>query len=167
MVKQKPATHLDRDMNEYRMRTHYGGSANYSRQNPSEYNRVQVVHSNGCCSSKKTENIPSQPVFKQQSPIPPQPNAHERSHLRLDPPDPFYHRSGRIKKNVNRTKKPYQQQHGQNQIHPTRTTRDLRSTNYNYRSAQPAADLRSINYTYQPGQPTITTTEKDSCCTIL
>jgi hypothetical protein len=163
MVKQKSSSNLDRNMNAYKMRTPYGSSINHSQQNPSKYNHVEVAHSNGCCSSKKTHHIPSQPVViqQQQQTQTPRQTAHDRSHLRLDSPDPFYHQHGRIKKNPNRTKKPHQQQHGRNQIHSTATTTttNQRQTHQNYQSVQ------QTNQNYQPVQQTIP--KKNSCCTIL
>jgi hypothetical protein len=168
MVKQKPSANLDRNMNAYKMRTPYGGlknhsQKNHSQQNPSKPNHVQVAHSNGCCSPKKTHNIPSQPVVIQpvviQQPQTPRQTAHEKSHSRLDSPDPFYYRRSRIRKNPNRTKKPHQQQHGKNQIHSTGPTINQRQTNQNHQSVE------QTNHNYPPVQQT--TPKKNSCCTIL
>jgi hypothetical protein len=157
MVKQNPSTNFNRDMNEYKMRTSYGVSTNYSQSNPSQYNHVQVAHSNGCCSSKNNQSIPpSQPIIQQ---TPRQITAHERSHLRHDPPDPFYNRYGRIKKNANRNKYPYQQKYHKNQINSTRPIANLQQTNQNYQYGQ----QRNQNYQYVQQTPQ----EKDSCCTIL
>lgn len=121
MVKQKPSRNVDRDMNAYKMRTPYGGSINNSRSNPPQSNHVQVAHSTGCCSSKKTQHVAprrQQPVITQQYETP-RPTAHQLSHSRLDSPDPFYYRHGRVKKNPNRIKKSSKQPYGRNQIHTT------------------------------------------------
>ncbi len=137
-------------MNDYNMRTSYGRTTNHS-----QYNHVPVAHSNGCCSSKTTKNIPSQPVVMhhhQQQQETPRQTAHERSHQRLDSPDPFYHRHGRIKKNFNRTRKPYQSPYSKNQIQAAESTRHPRQTN--------------TNKNYQPVQTTATT-KNNCCCTIL
>ncbi len=140
MVKQNSSGHV-----EYKMRTSYSGPMNSARPNP--YNHVQVAHSNGCCSSKKPSNVPSRQHTQTFQPTQAhRQTAHERSHLKLDSPDPFYSRYGRIKKTPYRTRKPYHLQYGKNQVHS-----DLRQTN--------------MNNNYQPPPPK--TTKTDSCCTIL
>jgi hypothetical protein len=155
MVKQKSYAQDNHNLNEYKMRTSHAGATYNYRQNPSQHNHVQVAHSSRCCSSKKTS--PSRPVViqqqrQQQQQQTPRPTAHDRSHLRLDPPDPFYHHHEKIHKN-NRTKKPHQQQSGRNKIHST---------------VQTPASARQSNHNYPPGQTTVSKPkEKSSCCTIL
>jgi hypothetical protein len=148
MVKQKSSAHSDRNMKEYKMRTPYNASKNNYRQNPSKPNRVQVAHSNGsCCSSSRqtTQNIPSQPVTIQSQT--PRETAHDRSHSRLNPPDPYYYRQ--INKNPNRNKKPYFQQAGKNKIHSTGSTTYAQQSNPKPHPVQQS-----------------TSTNKSSCCTI-
>lgn len=187
MVKQKPSNNLDRNMNAYKMRTSYGSSINNSQTNSTRSNHVQVAHSNGCCcSSKKTHHVAprqqqqQQPVMKQQHESH-QPTAHEISHSRLDSPDPFYYRNGRIKKNPYRNKKSSQHSslYGRNQVHtidrttnyrqttqtyPSERTKNYQQTTQTYQSVQPT-NQRQVTQTYQPvqAQPQ----KKSSCCTIL
>ncbi|CAF1507298.1 unnamed protein product [Rotaria sp. Silwood1] len=152
MVKQKPYSYNDRDMNQYKMRTLYGGQANNYRQNPSNSNHVPVAESSGCCCrSKKSNNMSPRPAIVQSQPPPL--TAHEKAHLRLDPTDPFYHRHGRINKNQNRTKNSYQQKHGKNKIHSNVQTAYVRQSNKN------------SNHPVQATAPT--TKKQSSCCTIL
>ena len=138
---------------EYKMRTSHGGPMNSARQN-----NVQVAESSGCCSSSK-KNVyaaPSRPTQRQQ-PKPPQQRpqhqqtAHERTHKRLDPPDPFYARQGRIRKNPNRGRKTFQ---SRNQVH---TTTELRQTNTN-KTSTPAPQSAH----HQPAKA-----KTNCCCTIL
>jgi hypothetical protein len=143
MVKQNSSKYVD-----YKMRTSHSGP-----MNSFQHNRVQVAHSSGCCSSsKKPSNTPPyRPVYIQQTQTPHQPNAHERTHLKLDSPDPFYYREGRIKKTPHRIRKPF---HGNNHVHPIRPTTELRQTN--------------MNQTYPP--PPVhppPKTKTNCCCTIL
>lgn len=179
MVKQKPSANLDRNLNNYRTRTSHGGTINSSRPNPANHNHVPIARSTGCCSTKKVAHVPSHPVVVRQSPPtrhsppPQQQTAHERSHHRLDPPDPFFHRHGRIRKNPNRARRPYQPQHGRNQIHSVNTAADPRQKNRNQiQSVNTAADPwqknRNTNYQAPPPRPPApVATKKNCCCTIL
>ena len=164
MVKQKSRVYLDYNLKGYKMRTPYGGSQVSvsqvngsqvnSRQNPPKPNRVQVTQSNGCCSSssKKPQHTPSKPVTIQHET--PRETAHDRSHSRLGPPNPYYF--SRINPKPNRTKKPYYQQSGKNKIHATgQTATSAKQLNTKPNPVQP------------PPPPTTTTNKKSSCCTIL
>ncbi|CAF2588956.1 unnamed protein product [Rotaria sp. Silwood2] len=154
MVKQKSYAYNDRDMNQYKTRTLYGGQANNYQQNPSENNHVPVAKSSGCCCrSKKSNTISPRPTAVVQSQPPPL-TAHEKAHMRLDPTDPFYHRHGRINKNQNQTKNSYQQKKGKNKTHSTVQTTYTRQSNKN--SNPP------VQSTAPP-----TTKKQSSCCTIL
>lgn len=158
MVKWNSSTNtFDRTMYDYKFRTRYGRTranipppspppASFRRGKPSKSNHVQVVRSKGCCSSEQQKNVPLQPVSIQQAQVP-QITAHDRSHSRLDPPDPFYSRQGRVKKATNRTRKPYQT----NQIH----------------SKEPNKSYQSYHHYQQQQQPPTVTTKKNCCCTIL
>ncbi|CAF0932211.1 unnamed protein product [Rotaria sordida] len=153
MVKQNSYSYNDRDMNQYKMRTPYGGHANNYQQSPSKNNRVPVAKSSGCCccGKKKSNNIAPRPTVVQSQPH--QLTAHEKAHLRIDPNDPFYHRHGRINKNQNRTKNSSQQKHVKNKSHPTVQTTYVRQSNQN---------------SNHPVHSTVPKTKKQSsCCTIL
>jgi hypothetical protein len=80
MGKRRYYTNVDRYMTEYKMRTPYA--------TPTKINRL-------------ISNQPSARSIQQHS-------AHERSHLKHNSPDAFYHSEGRIDKN-SRTKKDHQE----------------------------------------------------------
>jgi hypothetical protein len=155
MVKQKSRAYLahNHNMNAYKMRTPYGGPKVNSRQNPPQPNRVQVAQSNGCCSSsKEPQQVPSKPVTIQHET--PRETAHDRSHSKLDPPNPYYF--SRVHQKPNRTKKPYYQQNGKNKIHVT----GPKTTSAKQLNTKP-------NPVQHPAPPPTTTNKKSSCCTIL
>ncbi len=77
MVKERSDKYVDRYMAEYKMRTPYA--------TPTQINRFSPDHHTERSSHRHA--------------------AHEKSHLRHDLPNPFYHSEGRIEKNT-RTKKP-------------------------------------------------------------
>jgi hypothetical protein len=72
--------------------------------------------------------------------------------LRLDPPDPFYSRHGRIRKNPNRGKKPF---YGKNQVHTTTSLRQTNTTNTSSPAPPPPTH-------HQPAKA-----KTNCCCTIL
>lgn len=153
MVTQKPSMHGSRDMNEYQRRTLYGRQLNNYPQASSKNNRVPVANSSGCCcSSSKQSSNNSQRSTTLQSQTP-QLTAHEKTHIRLDPSDPFYQRHGLTSKNQNRNKHSYQQPASRNKVHSTTQLTNKRQAN------------KYPNYPVQTS--TATTTKKQSSCTIL
>jgi hypothetical protein len=81
MVKQQPYTSVDRYMHEYRMRTRYATPTKLNRSTPDQ----------------------------QSARSPRRHAAHERSHLKTDPPPAFYHNEGRIAKSPRVKKVPQEQ----------------------------------------------------------
>ena len=178
MVKQNPPTNSNRNIN----RTSYRGPTNPIQSYPSRNNRVEVAQSKGCCGSRKVASVPPRPVMVQHSPRPQQhqtkqETAHERTHHRLDPPDPFYTRYGRIKKNPHRARKTYQPQYTGQQMNSNRSNYEpqqtSRSRNYQQqppsaRQYQPQPTARSYQQQQQPIRaPPTAPPKKSSCCTIL
>jgi hypothetical protein len=111
MVKRQPYTNVDRYMEEYRMRTPFATPTPVNRSIPDKR------------SARSTK----------------QHAAHERSHLRHNPPEAFYHSEGRIDKTP-RTKKTHQQQD------------EIKATH---------------NHHSQEKVLTASAAKKSSCCTIL
>jgi hypothetical protein len=120
MVKHKSHTDVDRYMVEYRMRTPYATPT-----------QVHQITSNGNRRSKS--NNQSQKTTPRHA-------AHELSHSRHNPAEPFYHSEGRIDKST-RVKKGSQQENGNKQTPPSH-----------------GQELK---------HETVSTTKKSACCTIL
>ncbi|CAF3343337.1 unnamed protein product [Rotaria socialis] len=156
MVKQKSYSHNDGDMNTYKIRKTRAGPVHNHKKDSFKNNHVPVAQSNGCCSSKTPNNSPSTPIIVQSPTVrssTPQLTSHEKTHLKLDPYDPFYYHYGRINKNINERKHSYQQKNAKNKIHPAIKTAHQRQTN---------------NNSTLPVRSTVPTTKKQSsCCTIL
>jgi len=103
MVKQQYyQTNVDRYMTEYRMRTPYATPTQMNRSTPNQVSARSIRRH----------------------------SAHERSHLRHNPTDPFYYSEGRIEKNIPK-KKSYQQEKQiitNNHYHETVTTSPTKSS---------------------------------------
>jgi hypothetical protein len=97
MVKQESYESFDRHMREYQIRTAYGNLQN---------------------------NPPSKPTKRKYQHPTPRYDAHEKSHSKLDLPDPFDHQHGRI----NRTKQSHQQQNEKTKIQSTHVRESDQST---------------------------------------
>lgn len=81
-------------MNDYKMRTSH---AEHKRPVRVQQRKdVQVAHSDGCCSPKASQQTPRKEHHHQHTSH--HANAHERTHSRLDPPEPFYRHQGRVEK---------------------------------------------------------------------
>lgn len=171
MVKQNPSTNFNRHNNQYPPRVSHAKPMNWTQ---SRNNRVEVTQSKGCCGSRKVASVPSQPIIVQSarkpSPPPPaQPTAHQRTHMKLDPPDPFYARYRRIRKNPNRTPRNYQSEYGTHPMNSTRSTGEPQHTNRSRNYQAPSARQQQPP---PPPPPTLrapqtTTPKKSRCCTIL
>lgn len=170
MVKQNSSTNFNRHANQY-------PSSHNKPMNSARYrsNRVEVTQTKGgCCGSRKVASVPSQPIIVQsarKAPPPPPPEqqtAHQRTHLRLDPPDPFYTRYRRMRKTPQGTPRNYQSDYGTKPMNSTRSTGEPQLTNRSRNYQAP-----SVRQQQQPpppplrAPPTTTTTNKSCCCTIL
>jgi len=115
MINQESYESFEHQKREYQIRTAYGGLQNKSRSKPVKRNYIHPT---------------------------PRYDAHEKSHSKLDLPDPFYHHHGRVNKTHHRTKQLHHQEHEKTKIQST--------------------------HVRESGQSTVpTTNKKGCCCTIL